>query len=212
MIRTIAYLRGYVEGYTRVLPRRIEYLPLCAFMVPKKRMRIILMKMLAREFQNEIKNLKVGMTLAWSPGYSEIENKKICWEAPLGLSVWDDDQPLFGVAIEFRYGFLCIRQLQGVAGQKVSYNLRSWPQRVVRLMVRFARLTGLKGIRLYRANTSDFYDYPHFADAYTDEEWRSKRDDLRVRLRRRYDQTAESLGFVMRKYWGECVFPCTRPR
>jgi len=145
----------------------------------------------------------------FEPGTCSIANDLIAWEAPACFAVWDEGLPLFGVAFEVRKGFINIRQLQGVPGRPVPPELRDWPKRLVRLAMRFARLSGLKGVRLYKAHTCLYYQWPFFADLpeMNEEELAEYLKEHRKRMRRRYDGTARQLGFTMHEHWGEWLCP-----
>ena len=191
--------------------RRSEYVVLCAALVNRHRLFKNLILLVHREFRRHQDADKYSMTLGWGPGYSVIEDRAICWEAPLGLTVWLNGEPAFGIAIEFHSNMIRIRQLQGVRGTKLPYTLRDWPQRLVKVMMRFAILSGMKGVCVSRAHLSLFYHYPHFDDP-EDKSWKQLVTEHQARMRRRYDQTAQNLGFDMTEDWGVWCTPRFRAR
>jgi hypothetical protein len=130
-----------------------------------------------------------------NPGYGEQENRAICWETPTGFVLWFDDRPLVAVGLEFGHATLSIRQLQGVKGSKIPEEIKDWPVRMVRMLVRYARLTGMKRVRIYRAHTSMFYTYPDL-DLDLGPAYYGAREKLRERMRIRYDGTARKAGFT----------------
>lgn len=202
--KTVRTVTGIVLWAT---VRAVEWGFLRRYIFARPRMVDVMVHMLLRCFRDYPgKKLGVSMALIYGPGYCEIERREICWETPLGLAVWGDDGPLFGLGIEFRNGFLCIRQMQGISGRAVPPEFRDWPIRSVKLMMRFARLAGFRGVRLYRAHTSLFYHSPELTlpeGANREEEIAA----LRQRMRRRYDGTARRLKFTQKKNYCEWLSP-----
>ncbi len=184
----------------------------CYFYLNQRVLRVFL-KLVGRSFCMSPHVYQATITLMYQPGTCSVANDRIVWEAPAGFAVWGEELPLFAMAIEIRKGFLCIRQLQGVPGQPVPPDLRDWPKRFVQVAVRFARLTGLKGVRLYRAHTCAFYQRPHFTDLVTMDEpdFVEYANEYRKRMRRRYDGTARQMGFTMKKDYGEWLCPPRAP-
>ncbi|MDB5264484.1 MAG: hypothetical protein JWN64_55 [Parcubacteria group bacterium] len=135
-------------------------------------------------------------------GYSEVEDAKIYWEAPLAFTIWSDKGPLFALAVEFWNDTLCIRQLQGVGGASIPEDLRHWPNMFVEACCLFARKANFKRVRLYRANQSLFYAYPDVSKVPLEKQIEEV-SAIRKRMTRRYDYTAEQAGFVMMPRWGE---------
>jgi hypothetical protein len=170
-----------------------------------------LMLMLFHRFRKYPDLEGVSMGMVHGPGYSENEDGEICWETPLGLTLWNTNGPIFGLGIEFRGRFICIRQMQGVSRTHIPPEFRDWPVACVRLMMRFARLTGFRGVRIYHAHTSFFYRFPELnlpEGADRKEEIRL----LRQRMRHRYDGTARKLKFRPTKDFSVWLCPPRRTR
>lgn len=111
------------------------------------------------------------------------------------------------MAVEIKEGFVCIRQLQGVKGEHFNGALQQWPVLCVEACIAFAQRQKLKGVRIYRADQSLFYKYPllDLSPETPVEEFRKKVSMHQEKMRRRYDGLAESLGFTMKKKYGELV-------
>jgi hypothetical protein len=193
------------------LHRRIEWSLLRLYMVRNIRLLTLLEKFVAREFIPHVCVKKVTMALYYHPGYglgeSTDDNPTLYWEAPLALTIWSrDDKPMAGLAVEFRRNALCIRQLQGVAGIRFPPDASDWPRKFVKACISFARWTGIKHVRVYRADQSLFYWLPVGAipKGVTIAEYEDKH---RTRMRRRYDGTARQIGMEMRDRWGEWTHP-----
>lgn len=184
----------------------------CYFYLNQRTLRVF-NKLAARSFYMSSPVRQATITLMYQPGTCSVANDRIVWEAPAGFAIWDEKQPMFAMAVELRKGFLCIRQLQGVPGRPLPPNLRDWPRRFVRAAMRFARLTGLRGVRLYRAHTCAFYRRPYFEDPPSLDETSPAEylKEYRQRMRRRYDGTARQMGFVMKKDYGEWLCPPRAP-
>lgn len=162
--------------------------------VRTKRRGLVLSRMLFREFSFE-RFSGISWVENMGPGFSDIDNRAICWETPTGFTLWFDDQPSIAVGVEFSEGTLTIRQLQGVKGKKIPNEFQGWPLRMVQVLVRYARLTRMRRVRICRAHTSIFYKYPDFGMNVGDEYYK-EREALRERLRLRYDGTARRAGFT----------------
>lgn len=139
-----------------------------------------------------------------NPGYGDMENRAICWETPTGFVLWFKEKPLIAVGLEFGHKTLSIRQLQGVKGSAIPEAIRDWPLRLIRALVRYARLTGFESVRVYRAHTSTFYTFPDL-DIDLGPEYYALREKLRERLRLRYDGTARRAGFTKHADYYELV-------
>ncbi|MES2931847.1 MAG: hypothetical protein V4682_04120 [Patescibacteria group bacterium] len=176
----------------------------CYFYLNQRTLRVF-NKLAARNFCMSPNARQASITLMYQPGTCSVAEDRIVWEAAAGFAIWDEKLPLFAMAMEIRKGFLCIRQLQGVPDRPTPPDLRDWPKRFVQVAMRFARLTGLKGVRLYRAHTCRFYRWPYFADLPDMDEagLTEYLKEYRQRMRRRYDGTARQMGFTMKKDYGE---------
>jgi hypothetical protein len=196
----ISFLRSY-----RWLSWKKQF---CYFYLNQRVLRVFL-RFLAHSFRTSPNALQCTVTLMYQPGTCSVAEDRIVWEAAAGFAVWDEELPMFAMALEIRKGFLCVRQLQGVPGRPVPSDLRDWPRRFVQVAMRFARLAGLKGVRLYRAHTCAFYQRPYFEDPPPMDESQSVEylKEFRRRMRRRYDGTARQLGFVLNKDYGEWLCP-----
>lgn len=192
-----------------ILYRSLEYRVLCASLMKRNRLFKDLMLSIHREFRRHPEVDGLSMTLGWTPGYSEIEHRAICWEAPMGLAVWIDGRPAFGVGLEFYANTIRIRQLQGVKGVKVPYALRDWPKRLVKALRRFALLSGMRGVYIGRAHMSLFFHMPHLG-VLDGEDPKAALERHQNRMRMRYDETAKSLGFELFQDWGVWHNPRSR--
>lgn len=202
----IAFGIGLTVGDIRRLSRRVEWHFLRVHLYKNKRVIRLLYRLIWKEFAKAAKPRGMSYSLMYGPGKCSITRHLVCWDAPLGIAIWNSRSPMIATAIEIKGGFLCIRQLQGVPRRRVPKEARDWPRRFVRACVRFARLSGLKGVRLYRAHTSTFYWFPTLA-LKKGESFREALEVHRQRMRRRYDGTARQMGFTMRKNYGEWLCP-----
>ena len=139
-------------------------------------------------------------------GYTDVEDGKVYWESPLGVTVWNEHGPVCSLGVEYWNDTLCIRQLQGVAGARAPSDFKDWPRVFVDACVETARRMGMRRVRLYRADQSLFYSFPSLEDVPNGEYDRVVAE-LRNRMRRRYDGTARQMGFAMKRRWGEWVNP-----
>ncbi len=136
------------------------------------------------------------------PGYctnsNDVRISEICWEAPACLTVYLDEKPQLGMAVELRGDCLCIWQLQGAPGAQLPVELKKWPQLFVYAAKLFAvNQSRVKTLRLYAADQRYWYNHP--TGELTAGELRSYQQNLR----RRYDGTARQAGFkrVHRRYF-----------
>ena len=201
---TLAYIM-----YRRTI-RRIEWFFLRQIILRRIRLCSLLETFVAKEFQKYPAAKGISLRVYYRRGYGtgESSEKKhtLYWEAPLAIAIWTEKGPAAGMAVELRWGALCIRQLQGVAGVPLSKELPDWPKTFVEACLRFARRTGVRHVRLYRADQSLFYYWPMLPK----KEGRTRYEMLeehRQRMRRRYDGTARQMGFNMKKKWGEWEKP-----
>ncbi len=197
---------GLLIEDVRRLHRRIEWHFLRVHLNKKPRVIKALYHLIYREFRRDMKIGGMSYSLMYGPGKCSLTRRLVCWDAPLGIAVWNSRSPMIAMAIEIRDGFLCIRQLQGVSRRRVPKQARDWPRRFVRACIRFARLSGLKGVRLYRAHTSTFYWSPDLK-LRKGESYKGALEAHRQRMRRRYDGTARQMGFQMLKNYGEWLCP-----
>lgn len=145
---------------------------------------------------------KVSMGFNPRPGHGNLEHLKLCWDAPIGITVWFNDEPALGLGCSMHRNFLFVWQLQGVAGITVPPELRDWPKLFIEACMEYAELSGMKGVRVYRAQHSTLFEHPYF-DTQSSEEYRTAVVAHQQRMRRRYDGTARQMGFTMRPRWGE---------
>jgi hypothetical protein len=143
----------------------------------------------------------VGFHTQSGPGYctdGDVRTSEICWEAPVCITVYVEEKPLIGMAVEFRGPTLCIRQLQGAPGARIPESLRKWPALFVKAGKNFLFNTaGISSLRIYSADQRPSYDYPF--PSLSKEEMVTHQQHLR----RRYDGTARQQGFkkMNAKYW-----------
>lgn len=135
------------------------------------------------------------------PGYcmnNGAHTSNICWEAPICITIYHDDTPLVGMALEFRGPVLCIRQLQGSPNTEIPEHLRQWPKLFVEAMKLFLFNTKeITSLRLYCADQRPSYRHPHTRLT------KAEMERYQQNLRRRYDGTARQSGMkkVSPKYW-----------
>lgn len=122
---------------------------------------------------------------------------EICWEAPVGITIYLDEKPVLGMAVEFRGPHLCIRQLQGVAGVHLPDELKDWPARFVEGAMNFLCNTEeLVSVRLYAADQRWSYKRPFNREVELLVLTATELKQYQQRLRRRYDGTARKMGFT----------------
>lgn len=145
---------------------------------------------------------KVGWFLFLAPGYNR-EISPICWETPVAIIIWINDQPAFGIGLELWRNRINIRQLHGVAGTSIPGEFKPWPKICVKAILCAAEIIGAKTVRLYRAHADLFYQDPFIEQIPSGKSREEIVADIRRRMRRRYDGTARQLGFNMLPDWGE---------
>ena len=179
--------------------RRIEYRILFSIATARILEVEVLARMIGAQF-GTVHNLcnGVGWVTALKPGHvlsKEGKASSICWEAPVGITIYHGTLELFGLGVELRGKALCIRQLQGVQGTIVPKELHRWPQLFAKTCQDFARkVRTIEEVRIYCADQSLFYDYPNI-DCDDDAKWPQILKEHQQRMRRRYDGTARTLGF-----------------
>jgi hypothetical protein len=122
------------------------------------------------------------------------EEWRIYWGAPITVTVWFDKVPVVGMALDVKFGSLCIwqlqgsRQLDGTQLPKLPSDIPPWPQLFVEATMKFAKQQGFKEVLLRRAEHLSY--------------WPSC-SNLRSRLKTIHDTTAKRLGFTRGKFWWE---------
>ncbi len=158
---------------------------------------------------------RVGWNIRSTPGFGVQANgdrDPTCWETPVGITVYIAGKPALVMGVEFHGATLCVRQLQGIAGTKLDKNLQDWPKLFVQACTEFALASGIKRVRIYRADQGLFYHFPANIVRCNGETLREAKKSLRQRMRRRYDGTARQLHFIMKRSYGEWTNPnCARP-
>lgn len=128
--------------------------------------------------------------------------RTICWETPIGFTVYLDDRALVGMGIELWPTRIVIRQLQGIKGVKCPFELREWPHLFVSATLSYTLARGLKEVRISCAYEQISYDYPSTPHLEHTHEYERFLTEHRKRLEQRYDGTARSLGFTQKhRYW-----------
>ncbi len=121
----------------------------------------------------------------------------IYWETPLGIMIYlGEREPYFALGFDLSKKVLSIRQIQGVRGKRPPRELHLWPQLFVQGCVEYAKSAGLKEVRIYRADQSLFYEHPVYLVPEEGQRYEDVLREHQARMRRRYDQTAEEMGFV----------------
>lgn len=139
-----------------------------------------------------------------APGYNH-ETSPLCWEAPVAILLYYRNKPIFGIGLEIYKKKIHIRQLQGISGVKFPKKIKGLPAVCVGAIVDFAKQQNFSEVRLYRAHCDMFYQEPHLPNLPEGKTRDEVVNEIRQRMRRRYDGTARQLGFVMKKDYGELV-------
>lgn len=183
------------------LVRQAHWIFLILVLLWRGRLVTLLFLHLASRFIKHPYITRVSISWNSNPGHGPLEERKICWEAPLGITFWSDEGPVFAAAFELHWSGFYIRQLQGVSGVVIPEDLRDWPRRLVSECLSFSRRAGMAEMRLCRAHTSLFYRFPYFGTAGGDEAYEVQAAKHRQRMRRRYDGTARQLGLCFVGKW-----------
>ena len=154
--------------------------------------------------------LRVGYSLARHPGYRvhpDGTSDPICWEAPIGITLYIHNKPVCGMAVQFCGKVLKIRQLQGIKDVRLPGVLReAWTQVFARSCCRYASRRSFDCVRIYRADQSLYYRYPVLQGIHGNPS-QADLSTLRKRMCRRYDGTAEALGFAPKRRYYEWKAP-----
>lgn len=151
----------------------------------------------------------VELKLRPSPGHDTVLGKKVP-ERPMHL-----DAPVTVTILRKKKGrkrqALCMSfyvlgntiyvvQLQGVRGQDLPAELRSWPALFVTSLQKLASNEKFKEIRIAKARTLGSYRYP---DVKRTARETIEQTEARIRknMQSRYDGTASTLGFIERRRW-----------
>jgi hypothetical protein len=153
--------------------------------------------------------VSVQLSLRPSPGHDPVLGKKVP-ERPMHL-----DAPVTVTVLRKRKGrkrqALCmsfyilrntiyVTQLQGVRGQDVPVELRSWPVLFVTSLQKLACNEKFKEVRIAKARTLGSYRYPD-AKGTGRETMEQVVALIRENMQSRYDGTARMLGFSERRRW-----------
>jgi hypothetical protein len=151
----------------------------------------------------------VELKLRPSPGYDTVLGKKVP-ERPMHL-----DAPVTVTVLRKRRGrkrqALCmsfyvlgntiyVKQLQGVRGQDVPVELRSWPALFVASLQKLACNEKFKEIRIAKARTLGSYRYPD-AKGTARETIEQVVARIHKNMQSHYDGTARTLGFIEKRRW-----------
>lgn len=153
--------------------------------------------------ENKINFSEIGCHIQNLPGYAlndyGVRTSDICWEAPICVAIYVNNQPILGMALEFRGPVICIRQLQGSKGTHLPEDLKIWPILFVDSVKTFLlNAPEINSMRLYSADTRISYEFPE--GRMTLKEFARYQQNLR----RRYDGTARQSGFKKKdgkRYW-----------
>jgi hypothetical protein len=139
----------------------------------------------------------VTMVLQPQPGFSERCHVSV--DAPIVIVVWHRGRQALFLACHVVRKTLTIEQLQGSQGMNVPREL-AWTTRCLAACQEVARLTNLRQVRITRAQSLPAFRNPSVT-ATTQEEFEEIRGRIRASLVRRYDESAEQLGFTLgRRY------------
>jgi hypothetical protein len=153
--------------------------------------------------------VSVELKLRPSPGHDTVLGRKVP-ERPMHL-----DAPVTVTVLRKRRGrkrqALCmsfyvlgntiyVNQLQGVRGQDVPVELRSWPALFVASLQKFACNEKFKEIRIAKARTLGSYRYPD-AKGTARETIEQVVARIHKNMQSHYDGTARTLGFIEKRRW-----------
>lgn len=134
----------------------------------------------------------VTMVLQARPGLSERCHVSV--DAPIVIVVWHGARQALFLTCQIVRKTLTIEQLQGSAGMNVPRDL-AWTTRCVAACQEVARATNLRQVRIARAESLAAFRNPSVT-AETQEEFEEVRARIRTSLVRRYNESAEQLGFT----------------
>ena len=134
----------------------------------------------------------VTIVLQARPGLSERCHVSV--DAPIVIVVWHGDRQALFLACHIVGKSLTIEQLQGSAGMNVPRDL-AWTTRCVAACQEVARAMNLHQVRIARAESLLAFRSPSVT-AETQEAFEEVRARIRTSLVRRYNESAEQLGFT----------------
>jgi hypothetical protein len=137
----------------------------------------------------------VTMVLQSQPGFGE--HCQVSVDAPIVIVVWHGDRQALFLACRIVCKTLTIEQLQGSFGVNVPRDL-AWTTRYVAACQEVAQATNLRQVRIARAEFLPTFRNPS-VKANSREEFEDLRARIRASLIRRYDESAEQLGFARGK-------------
>lgn len=198
LVLAVARIHGFAQVLFWIIARRIEYFFFSR--AAHRRIRGIesLTHVVASKFVDAAEFSGMSWAIFGAPGYAmqpDGTRGLICWEATVGLTVYVNGEPSFGLGVDMFGNTLAIRQMQGVPMGRLPNALRAWPRLMVGACIEHASAAGLKEVRIYRADQSLFFLYPDLP-LQSMEQWKNDVAKHQARMRRRYDQTAVECGFV----------------
>ena len=137
----------------------------------------------------------VTMVLRPRPGFSDRCHVSV--DAPIVIVVWHGGRQALFLACHIARKTLTIEQLQGSPGLNVPRDL-AWTTRCVAACQEVARVRNLRQVHIARAESLPAFRNPS-VKANTQEEFEEIRARIRASLVRRYDESAEQLGFTIGK-------------
>ena len=153
--------------------------------------------------------VSVELTLRPSPGHDKVLGKKVperpmYLDAPVTVTVFRKKKETKRQALCMSFyvsgNTIYVVQLQGVRGQDVPAELRSWPLHFVESLQKLACNERFEEIRIAKARTLGSYRYPD-AKGTTRETAAQVVARIRKNMQSRYDETARTLGFIERRRW-----------
>jgi hypothetical protein len=144
-----------------------------------------------------------------SPGYDTVMGKKVPerpmhLDAPVTVTILRKSKgrkrQAFCMCFYVLRNTIYVVQLQGVRGQDVPVELRSWSELFITSLQELVRNEKFKEIRIAKARTLGSYRYPNMKGTA-----RETIEQVAARIRKnmqsRYDGTARTLGFTERRRW-----------
>jgi hypothetical protein len=180
------------------LRRRIAWFFLYCILLRYPKRRELLLECLREKFKECTTPVIIRASLSPVQGMNSRDGHgRIHWDAPMSVTLWADNSPLVGLAVEFWGNELYIRQLHGVKGVTIPQDLRKWDRIFVEGCKMYASTAGLKAVRLCRPTNLFSSKLAQFNILSADEQ--EARKEMQGRKKRRYDGTARTTGLKISK-------------
>jgi hypothetical protein len=179
------------------LRRRITWFFLYCILLLHPKQRELLLACIRDKFRDCTTPIVISASLNSDQGKSPRDHGLIHWDGSLCITLWANDIPLVGIAVELWCNEIYIRQLQGVKGATIPKDLHRWDRIFVEGCKLFAKKGGLKAVRLTRPTellSSKLSQYRAMSAQEKEE-----RKEIQGRKKRRYDGTARTTGLKINK-------------